>query len=402
MDSIRHIKTRAILGAAISLFAASTVQAQARLVLPSGSVIIVRTQTPLESTTARVGQTFDTIVEDTVGIDNYTVIPEGSHIRGVISFVQAANRQQSGVIEVDFDRLTLSDGTSYPIQGRLTSTDPTERRQIDSSANQRVVLVGGRGGIGAAIAGAGSQNSSTSGLLGALGALLSEGRNVSVAAGTSLAVQLEQSVSLRGRGARRSGASTIFTDATTIRAAQRALATKNYYRGTADGTLNYSTQRAIAQFQADQNMTPTGNLDWRTAQALGLTVGGGATGIGGAVLSSAEASSLRRNAQTLVGRERQDLSISTIGRLNVSRAYAEGDINLWFALSAFADNAELYEQIIQGGGTSDAAVIAGRSLVDAAQRVDAALQAARPSSVVRSGWQSIRSQLASIDGTYSQ
>jgi hypothetical protein len=62
----------------------------------------------------------------------------------------------------------------------------------------------------------------------------------------------------------------------------------------------------------------------------------------------------------------------------------------------------LYEQIIQGGGTSDAAVIAGRSLVDAARRVDAALQAARPSSVVRSGWQSIRSQLASIDGTYSQ
>jgi peptidoglycan hydrolase-like protein with peptidoglycan-binding domain len=404
MDSIRHIKTRAMLGAAISLFAASTVQAQARLVLPSGSVIIVRTQTPLESTTARVGQTFDTIVEDTVGIDNYTVIPEGSHIRGVISFVQPANRQQSGVIEVDFDRLTLSDGTSFPIQGRLTSTDPTERRQIDSNANQRVVLVGGRGGIGAAIAGAGSQNSSTSSLLGALGSLLSEGRNVAVPAGTPLAVQLEQAVTLRGRGSRLSNGSgsSIYTDATTIRAAQRALAAKNYYRGTADGTLNYSTQRAIAQFQSDQNMTPTGNLDWRTAQALGLTVGGGGTGIGGAVLSSAEASSLRRNAQALVGRERQDLSISTIGRLNVNRAYAEGDISLWFALSAFADNAELYEQIIQGGGSSDAAVIAGRSLIDAARRVDTAFQAARPSGIVRNGWLSIRSQLATIDGTYSQ
>src|ERR1044071_1583885 len=128
MQHLKRILSHAALGAAISLSAVQVSHAQ-RLVLPTNSVIIVRTTTPLESSTARQGETFETIVEDTVGVDNYTVIPSGSRIRGVISYVRPATRAESGVIEVDFDRLTLSDGTSYAIQGKLTSTDPAESRQ---------------------------------------------------------------------------------------------------------------------------------------------------------------------------------------------------------------------------------------------------------------------------------
>src|SRR6476620_676171 len=163
---------------ALSLFATSALSAQSRLTLPEGSVIIVRTATPLESSTAQVGQAFGTFVVDTVRLDNYTVIPSGSRIRGTITFAQAATRSQSGVIEVNFDRLILPDGTTYPITGKLTSTNAAERRQIDADPNARVVLVGGRGGIGAAIAGAGSSSGAPSGILAALGGLLSEGRNV--------------------------------------------------------------------------------------------------------------------------------------------------------------------------------------------------------------------------------
>lgn len=390
---------RAALCAMLSLFAVSTVSAQTRVVLPRGTVILVTTQTPLESSSARVGQTFETVVADIVVVENYTVIPADSRIRGAITFVQPANRQQSGVIEVDFDRLTLPDGTSYAIQGKLTSTDPVERRQIESSSNQRVVLVGGRGGIGAAIAGAGSQNSSTSGLLGALGTLLSEGRNVSLPAGTQLAVQLEQSLSLRSRGTVLApDAATIYTSADMIRAAQRALAQLNYFRGAIDGQLTYATQRALFEYQSDKGLTPTGNLDWRTAQALGLSV---ATGTSGSTsLSIEEASLLRRNAQSLVGRERQELSITGVGRLDSRRAYTEADVELWFALSAFADNASLYEQIVRSAPSSDASGIAGRSLIAAARRVDAAIQQARISSVVRNAWASMRAQLAGIDASY--
>ncbi len=401
MQQITRFISHAALGAAISLTAAAISHAQNRVVLPQNSVIIVRTTTALESSTLRQGQTFETTVEDTVGVDNYTVIPEGSRIRGVVSYVRAATRSESGVIEVDFDRLTLSDGTSYAIQGKLTSTDPAERRQIDSMANQRVVLVGGRGGIGAAIAGAGSASRSTSNIFTALGSLLSEGRNVNVPAGTPLAVQLEQSVALRGRGSRRGNDATIYTSAEMIRAAQTALRNQNYYRGTVDGTLNYATQRALFEYQSDKNLTASGNLDWRTAQSLGLSgIVGGGVGTGGSTVMTAEnAATIRRQAQAIAARQRQDLSVPANGRYNSTR-FADADVDLWFALSAFADNASLYEQVIRGSSSTAGSTMAGRALINAARRVDSAISQARTSSAVRDAWVNIRSQLSNLDTTY--
>jgi peptidoglycan hydrolase-like protein with peptidoglycan-binding domain len=404
MHSTGRILSRAAIGAAMSVFAFSSALAQNGLVLPAGTVIMVRTQTALESSNVRVGQTFDTVVQDVVDVNNYTVIPSGSHIRGSITFVQPATRSQSGVIEVDFNQITLSDGTSFPIQGRLTSTDVNERRQIEQSSDPRVVLVGGRGGIGAAIAGAGSQNSSTSGILGALGSLLSEGRNVSVPAGTQLAVQLEQAATLRARGARRGNTnSTIFTSTEMITAAQQALAQQNYYRGTVDGSLTYATQRAIFEYQTDKGLTATGNLDWRTAQSLGLTgiVSNGGVGgtVGNGMMFSAEqASTLRRDAQALAARQRQDLSTTTAGRFG--NQYGDADLDLWFALSAFADNSSLYEQMIRSSNTNATMTAGGRALLNAARRVDTALSNSRASNTVRTSWNSIRSRLTRIDSTY--
>ena len=116
--------------ALLGLIAAPALSAQTRVVVPEGTVIIVRTTTALESSTARQGQTFETVVADTVRVDNFNVIPAGSRIRGVVVAAQAATRQQSGAIDVRFDRLTLPNGTSVALSGRLTSTDAAERRQI--------------------------------------------------------------------------------------------------------------------------------------------------------------------------------------------------------------------------------------------------------------------------------
>jgi hypothetical protein len=390
------------------MFAGSaTASAQSRLVLPAGSVIIARTTSPLQSATARTGQTFETTVGESVGIDENTVIPAGSKIRGQITVARPATRQQSGVIEVVFDRLTLSDGTSVPITGKLTSTDSTERRQIESDPNARVVLVGERGGIGASIAGAGS-SSSANNIFAALGSLLSQGRDVNVPAGTPLAVELERAVMLRGRG-RFSGseASTIYTAADRIRAAQSALAQRNYYRGTVNGRADDATRRALFEFQVDQGFSGTGNLDGRTARALGLNLAGGvAGGPTGSALSADAASRVRRDAQSVLSRLRAELGSTGVGRLDPSRAYAQGDLDLWFALSAFADNASIYEQIVRNGGNADAAVLAGRALVGAARRVDsamqsarssAAMQSARSSAAVQSAWSAVRRQLSPID-----
>ena len=398
----------AVLGAlgplVLTLLTANAVDAQARAALPEGSVIIVRTTTPLESSTAQTGQTFETTVADDIGADNYTVIPTGSRIRGVVTFARPADRQQSGVIEVNFDRLTLPDGSVRPLSGKLTSTDAAERRQIETNPNARVVLVGGRGGIGATIAGAGSENSPTSGILAALGSLLSQARDVRVPAGTPLAVQLEQPLVLSRRGGLRApNASTIYTATDRIRAAQQALARQNYYRGAVTGQLDDATQRALFEFQVDKGLMATGNLDGKTVEALGIaaTATPGSTGgMGGAVLSAEEASLLRRSAQALVGRYRQDLAVSATGRLDTRRTYGEGDVEVLFALSAFADNASLYEQLVRVSGNLQGSEAAGRALVGAARRVDAAMQSARTSQQTRSAWSSLRAQLSQLDPSY--
>jgi Putative peptidoglycan binding domain. len=397
--NLRH----AALGLAASALAV-TASAQTRLSIPAGTVILVQTTSPLQSNTAQVGQTFETTVVDAVGLDNYTVIPSGSHVRGTITFAQPSNSQQSGVIEVNFNRILLPDGTSYPIVGRLTSTDPAERRQIDSDPNSRVVLVGGRGGVGAAIAGAGSTNSPVSSILGALGSLLSQAQDVRVPAGTQLAVQLDQTATLRsGRRLGSNDPSTIYTATDRIRAAQQALAQQNYYRGSITGQLDYATQRALFEYQTDKGLRATGNLDGRTAQSLGIvgTVGGignGNADVGfGNALTAADASALRRDAQTLVAQERQQVSITNGA---YARRSSQGDIDLWFALSAFADNALLYEQLARGNSNSASA--ASPALVNAARRVDTALLNARPSSYVQNAWSSIRSRLGNLDQSYRQ
>ena len=395
---------RAALGAAIAVFAASTASAQSR-VLPAGTVIIVRTNTALQSSTAKAGQTFDTNVEENIGVDQYTVIPSGSTVRGLVTMATASNRQKSGVIDVVFDRLTLPNGTSYAIRGKLTSTDSAERRQIASDPNGHVVLVGGRGGVGAAIAAAGSSQNSNN-IFTALGNLLSEGRDVNVPAGTQLAVELESAVTLRGRG-RLSGveASTIFTDADRIMAAQRALSQAGYYRGSFNGQLDDATRNALFQFQVDKGLSATGNLDGRTARTLGLDFGSGiSTGVSngipttssGTVLSPSQAAGVRRDAQALVSRAKTELAVSGLGSLDQSRTYSQGDMDLWFAVSAFADNAGIYERIVANSGNTDAAVLAGRALTNAARRVDESMQTARTSYQFQNAWANIRRQMTTL------
>ncbi|MGI9140690.1 MAG: peptidoglycan-binding protein [Gemmatimonadaceae bacterium] len=379
----------------LPLFAASQLSAQTRVVVPEGTVIMVRTVTALESSTARQGQTFEAVVADTVRVDNFNVIPAGSRIRGVVVGAQAATRQQSGAIDVRFDRLTLPNGSSVALSGRLTSTDAAERRQIEADPNARVVLVGGRSGVGAAIAGAGGGGAS--GILGALGGLLSQGSDVRLPAGTPLAVQLESGLVLTRTGsARAPDAFTIYTNPEMIRAAQQALAREKYYRGAITGVFDAATHNALFEYQVDKGIIATGNLDGRTAQSLGLSTSGGAV----AVLSADEASLVRRGAAALVLRVRQDLMISTAGRLDTRRQYTEGDVELMFALSAFADNAELYEQLVRVSGNVEGVVLSGRSLVASARRVDAAMQRARTTSQVQSAWSSIRAQLGELDPSY--
>jgi hypothetical protein len=118
------------------------------------------------------------------------------------------------------------------------------------------------------------------------------------------------------------------------------------------------------------------------------------------ILSAEDASLLRRDAQALVGRQRQDIGVSTTGRFDPRRSYAEADVELWFALSAFADNASLYEQLARVSGNGDGSASAAKALIAAARRVDAAFQRARTSSQLQNAWSSERGRLFALDPNY--
>ncbi|MFB3917134.1 MAG: peptidoglycan-binding protein [Terriglobales bacterium] len=59
-------------------------------------------------------------------------------------------------------------------------------------------------------------------------------------------------------------------DASTIKAAQEALANKGYNPGPADGVLGPKTRAALRKFQADEGNPVTGRLDQKTLAALNV------------------------------------------------------------------------------------------------------------------------------------
>jgi hypothetical protein len=382
----------------MAVLAGQPVDAQQRVV-PEGTVITVRSETLLDSEDARAGDRFVTSVVRPLRVDGLTVIPAGSRVEGTVDLARRATSRQSGLIGVAFTRLVLPNGNTFGIDGRLTSTDPEERAQIEAQGGSRVVFVGGRTGVGAAIGsiGAGDPDDPVSGFLGALGTLLSRGADVTVPVNTVLAVELGSAIALTATGAAAPGTdpTSIYTSAEMIRAAQQALRARNYYRGPLDGRLTVETRRALFEFQIDHEVYPTGNLDGETAAELGLGVGGVVTG-----LTPAAASVLRRNAQTLVGTWRDMIGVTPAGRFDPRRSYRTAELELYFALSGFADNASLYDQMVRVSTNTAGISAAGQALIASARRVDAALQRIATPQRLVTGWRSIQNDLRPLDARY--
>jgi peptidoglycan hydrolase-like protein with peptidoglycan-binding domain len=179
-----------------------------------------------------------------------------------------------------------------------------------------------------------------------------------------------------------------------IRAAQQELGRRDYYRGALDGQLGAETQRALLEFQIDHGILATGNLDGRTAAELGLNVEFHAG------LSPSEAALLRRNAQLVLARYRDQIGISPSQRLDAGRFYAQGELALYFAISAFADNASVYEQMVGVSGNASGVAQASEALVDAGRRVDENMRNVRLTRRVEAAWNGIQRMLEEIDPDY--
>jgi peptidoglycan hydrolase-like protein with peptidoglycan-binding domain len=58
-----------------------------------------------------------------------------------------------------------------------------------------------------------------------------------------------------------------------MKSLQHALAAKGYYHGRIDGRNGPQTKKAVARYQQDLGVTPTGDVDEQTWSSLGLSEG---------------------------------------------------------------------------------------------------------------------------------
>ena len=266
---------------------------QRLVTVPVGTVVPLRMDTALSSNSSRVGDRFTATVSRSVMLDYRVVLPEGSKVEGHVTGVSPGERGRApGAIAVAFDRIALPTGNAIPIDATLTTLNDEERRRIEqdvryqeggSRARRAVVFLGVGGGASATIGVASGGNETTP--VGAiLGALLGNGERAEVQPGVEFGMMVERSFTVESDRTIIAGDRVLddrdngtqsqrgLTSYDSIRSAQIALRSRNYYNGPINGVMNQTTRDAINSFQHDRNIAITGELDIATARALGIPV----------------------------------------------------------------------------------------------------------------------------------
>jgi hypothetical protein len=161
--------------------------------IPASTELDVRLSTILDSGTAQVEDRFEATTAADFIIDEKTLVPAGSVMRGVVSSVQSAGRlKRKAEMTVTFDQLTIN-GRSYPIRGTVTQAIEGEGVKGD------LPRAGVGAGVGAIIGGilGGFKGAMAGVLIGGGGTIAAtEGKEVQLPQGTVLRVRLETPVPL--------------------------------------------------------------------------------------------------------------------------------------------------------------------------------------------------------------
>lgn len=264
---------------------------QRSVTVPVGTVVSLRMDTALSSDSSRVGDRFTATVFRSAAIDGRVVIPENAKVEGHVTGSTPVERGgKTATLAVAFDRMILPAGTSVQIDGTLTSLNEDARRQIEENIRYQeqggrtrrpVVFLGSSDGASPSIGVAdGRTETRTVGAI--LGTLLGGGGRVEVRPGTEFGLMVERSFTVEmsnlavdrdsNYNEPRTPAQTVLTSADSVRSAQIALRSRNYYNGQANGVMNQATRDAINSFQHDRNIPTTGELNVATALALGIPV----------------------------------------------------------------------------------------------------------------------------------
>lgn len=264
---------------------------QRSVTVPVGTVVSLRMDTAISSDTSRVGDRFTATVFRSATVDGRIVIPENARVEGHVTGVTPVERGgKTATLAVAFDRMIFSAGTSVQIDGTLTSLNEEARSQIEQNIRYQeqggrtrrpVVFLGSSDGTSPSIGLAdGRIETKTVGAI--LGTLFGNGGRVEVRPGTEFGLMVERSFTVemnnfaidRDSSYNEPGspAQPVLTSADSVRSAQIALRSRNYYNGQANGVMNQATRDAINSFQHDRNIPTTGELNVATALALGIPV----------------------------------------------------------------------------------------------------------------------------------
>ncbi len=259
--------------------------------VPVGTIVPLKMDTYLSSSNSRVGDRFTATVFQDVLVNGYVVIPDNSKVEGHVTGVNESERvSRAGTIAIGFDRLIIRDGRTVPVDGSLTSLNEESRRRLEDIGDEdnvgggdrtkrAVVFIGGGAGAGAligAIAGGGKGAAVGAGLgavLGTLGVLLTKGDKAEVQPGTEFGMRVERAftVETEGNAGNYPGyPQRDLNSADAIRSAQTVLRTSGYYDGPINGQMDYNTRISLRRYQQAQSIPVSGDLDIRTARALGI------------------------------------------------------------------------------------------------------------------------------------
>lgn len=123
----------------ISALLAPIAALAAMFTLPAGTELNVTIDSSLNTKTARVGDTFTAHVQPPYPLDNANL--QGAVITGQVIQVQKAGQGTKPEMQVKFDSIRLADGSSAPIVGTVSASQP--KKTLRNGATVAAYTIGG-------------------------------------------------------------------------------------------------------------------------------------------------------------------------------------------------------------------------------------------------------------------
>ena len=259
------------------------------IIISPDTILKLKMKSELSSATAKIGDKFEAELFEDVKANQQSVLPAGCIVIGrVISVEPAKKGNKSGAIGINFERLVLPSKRAISVVGELTSLNKDESKidsegHVEGSSGKRTAVFIGGGAAGGAAIGAIAGGGKGAGIgaaigvgAGVLGVLLTKGQEAIVKPGTEFGLLLTQPLRIPNANLAEkpkfseTEQDKIFTDGATIYQAQVKLKELGYLNSTPRSRISPSVKRAIINYQNDNNLRPTGLIDYPTAISLGV------------------------------------------------------------------------------------------------------------------------------------